>query len=36
MGESLSPSFNVAPTEAIYAVAEHEAQRQLGSSVAHL
>ena len=29
--ESLSPSFNVAPTDEIYAVAEHDAQRQLGS-----
>ena len=31
VGEPLTPSFNVAPTDAIYAVAEHEAQRQLGS-----
>ena len=31
VGEPLTPSFNVAPTEAIYAVAEHEPQRQLGS-----
>ena len=31
MGEPLTPSFNVAPTEAIYAVAEHDAQCQLSS-----
>lgn len=29
--ESLAPSYNVAPTDEVYAVAEHEGQRQLGT-----
>ena len=29
--ESLAPSYNVAPTDPVYAVAEHEGVRQLGT-----
>jgi putative SOS response-associated peptidase YedK len=29
--EALAPSYNVAPTDAVYAVAEHDGERQLGT-----
>lgn len=31
VSESLKPSWNVAPTDQVYAVAEHESERRLGS-----